>query len=370
MPDPRQPTVAKPPSVPMGPRLVGSAPRKIDFRKIITDTLLNCLAPSTQANYRSTWKQFLAFCDAHHVPQKFRFPADEMVLCAFAASHARISSGGTAANRIAGLKTWHALANMAWNGGPRLAYVLRGVKNLSPSSSKKPPRPPVSAEMIQFLHDNLDLDSPKEAAIFAVAAVCFWGQCRLGELLASSRQHTSDPNLPTLSSLGPPVSKNGSRELHLPRTKTNQKNGETIIITRQAKHVDPLRALALLLQANGKHPQRTNLFAYRSAPNGEFRALTKEAFISKCNAIWSGAGFPLISGHCFRIGGTTELLKLGLDAELVKSMGRWKSDSFHIYWRSLGEIAARKAEFAHKPHKPPQTRQKRPRQRLDPKRHL
>ncbi|CAE7229144.1 unnamed protein product [Rhizoctonia solani] len=99
-----------------------------------------------------------------------RLPANETVLCAFAAAHARMTAGGTAANRIAALKTYHAMVNSPWRGGPRLAYVLKGVTNLAPNSSKKPPRPPISADMIEFLHDNLNLDSPEDASTFAVAS--------------------------------------------------------------------------------------------------------------------------------------------------------------------------------------------------------
>ncbi|KAH7338442.1 hypothetical protein B0J17DRAFT_572484, partial [Rhizoctonia solani] len=52
--------------------------------------------------------------------------------------------------------------------------------------------------------------------------------------------------------------------------------------------------------------------------NGNFHALTKEVFMSRCNKIWLGACFPCMTGHCFQIGGTTKLLKLSLDVNLVK----------------------------------------------------
>jgi hypothetical protein len=31
-------------------------------------------------------------------------------------------------------------------------------------------------------------------------------------------------------------------------------------------------------------------------------------------------------------------LRLGVDPEVVKRMGRWKSDAFQLYWRDLEDI--------------------------------
>ncbi|EJD44807.1 hypothetical protein AURDEDRAFT_43495, partial [Auricularia subglabra TFB-10046 SS5] len=74
------------------------------------------------------------------------------------------------------------------------------------------------------------------------------------------------------------------------------------------------------------------LFSYRDEADA-LRPLTKRAFLGRLNEIWAAAGMKAISGHCFRIGGTTALLKLGVDTDVVKVCGRWKSDSFLRYWR-------------------------------------
>ncbi|KZV82866.1 hypothetical protein EXIGLDRAFT_598966, partial [Exidia glandulosa HHB12029] len=61
--------------------------------------------------------------------------------------------------------------------------------------------------------------------------------------------------------------------------------------------------------------------------------LTKAAFLGRLNEIWRAAGMQRITGHSFRIGGTTALLRAGVDPEVVKMAGRWRSDSFLRYWR-------------------------------------
>ncbi|EJD42253.1 hypothetical protein AURDEDRAFT_42371, partial [Auricularia subglabra TFB-10046 SS5] len=74
------------------------------------------------------------------------------------------------------------------------------------------------------------------------------------------------------------------------------------------------------------------VFAYRNNED-VLVPLTKGAFLSRLNEIWKAAGMDSVSGHCFRIGGTTALLRLGVDTDVVKVAGRWKSDAFLRYWR-------------------------------------
>ncbi|KAH7926292.1 hypothetical protein BV22DRAFT_983550, partial [Leucogyrophana mollusca] len=96
--------------------------------------------------------------------------------------------------------------------------------------------------------------------------------------------------------------------------------------------VDPVAALDNHLFVNAL-PADAPLFAF-SSPSG-LRCLTKRKFLARCNSIWSAAGIPTLSGHSFRIGGTTTLLLSGVSPDVVKAMGRWSSDAFLRYWRSL-----------------------------------
>jgi hypothetical protein len=78
--------------------------------------------------------------------------------------------------------------------------------------------------------------------------------------------------------------------------------------------------------------------------NGQL-CLTKYKFLQQCNEIWVQNGLPAMTGHSFRIGGTTELLVAGMPPDVVKMMGRWSSDEFLSYWRSLERIAPLHTEF-------------------------
>nr|GAT51024.1 DNA breaking-rejoining enzyme [Mycena chlorophos] len=293
--------------------------------------------PSTLENYGYAVDRFHRYCDRESIPKQLRLPAHDFVLCAFAASHAGIHAHSTAQNDIAALKAWHIAQGQTWRASPRLHYVLNGVKNLAPDSSQRPPRPPITVDMLSALGDGLDFSSRFDVAVFAAACTAFWGQCRLGEILPESNSAANLRNKPMRSHFRP---KGRNRAvLRLPRTKTHT-SGDDVVLTRQQHSLDPRKAIQMHLVSIALESSAP-LFAYGS--NGAWRALTRNAFLNRCNAIWANAGYPRHTGHSFRIGGTTELLLRGVPSRIVKAMGRWKSDAFLRYWRALEDIVPRYA---------------------------
>ena len=304
-------------------------------KSYVTRAIQNGWADSTVKRYSGSIKQFIRFCNVEGIPDHLRFPADEFVLCAFAASSAGVHSRNTPRNRLSALKAWHVAHNLKWNGSARLRYILNGVHNLMPRGSKHPPRPPVSAKMITQLIQRLDLNSPLDIAIAACAATAFWGQCRLGELLPSSLSILLLALFPCHSSFRRSTRNPQSRIVRLPHTKTHR-HGQDVVLVDQCDPINPITLLLRHLQVNNI-PHDAHLFSYIT-PHGVF-PLTKPLFLRRCNEIWGSLGYPRTTGHCFRIGGTTELLLAGTPPDVVKATGRWSSDSFMRYWRSLDDIA-------------------------------
>jgi hypothetical protein len=301
----------------------------------MAQALENGWAKSTLAGYARHVTHFLDFCKREQVPPALQFPADEFVLCAYAAADAGHVSAGTIQNRLSGLKAWHNAHGAPWNGGLRLQVIINGAKNLAPSSSKKPPRPPITVAMLQLLFDGLDLTKPIDAAVAACALLAFWGQIRLGELLSSSASDLSTTARPARSQFVHSLRSMGSHTLALPQTKTNR-SGEKIVLVPRSDSLDPISRVRAHLSTS-ELPRNLPLLAY-STPSGP-RMLTKAAFLARCNQIWAASGYPRTTGHSFRIGGTTELLTSGVPPDVVKTMGRWSSDSFLRYWRDLETIA-------------------------------
>lgn len=299
----------------------------------------------TLEGYQGGVNRFFSFCLANNIPVSL--PTPEWLVCAFAAHRAGTCSGSSIANDVAGLRAWHIANGSPWLRGTRLKYVLRSAVRLTPDSSKRPPRLPVTSELLELLHSSLNASIPLHACVLACADCVFWGQGRLGEFLPTSQSRFSTKLFPTASSLRCISSSGDSLMCRLPWTKVSKEKGEDIFLGRQLGSSHPIASLLVHFLASPailEAPMSSHLFAY-CVGGGKLVSLTKRKFLLVCNSVWTSRGLPHLSGHCFRIGGTTELLLRNVPPHIVKVMGRWSSDSFLRYWRNLEHIAPLHAEL-------------------------
>ncbi|RDB24633.1 hypothetical protein Hypma_008189 [Hypsizygus marmoreus] len=310
-------------------------------RDKINTVIRNAWRKSTSSRYDASISQFLEFVITNSIPLSACLPASESLLCAFAASFAGSLAGKTIGNKCAAIRSWHIQNGFPYRGGRQLSYVIKGAENMRPADSHMPPRPAVSEAMLAALSSSLDLNDSFDLCVLAIATTSFWGQIRLGEILPPREKNFNTMNFPCWSDFQRPNSV-GSRVLHLPCTKTGGSKGEDVIITRQL-HLDPIAAIESHSKKNCH--LSSDCFASYYSPSGLRLALTKRKFLARCNSILTSHSLPAISGHCFRIGGTTFLLLAGVPPDIVKLMGRWSSDSFLRYWRSLEIIAPLYAEL-------------------------
>jgi hypothetical protein len=151
--------------------------------------------------------------------------------------------------------------------------------------------------------------------------------------------------IPSSSPIQPSLHPTGSCWLHLPHMKMEQTKGESILLCQQSPDLCPCDSIANHILTNSIHSDFP-LFSYlsTSSPSGYY-TLTRCDFLKHCNEIWAPLGFPMITGQCFHIGGTTKLLMAGVPPHIIKMMRRWSSDTFLHYWCSLEIIAPLYAEF-------------------------
>ncbi|KAF9027718.1 hypothetical protein BDZ89DRAFT_1256909 [Hymenopellis radicata] len=168
-----------------------------------------------------------------------------------------------------------------------------------------------------------------------MAFVAFYAQARLGELLPSSaRTDAFDAKFhPVGIDVGEDASEKGTKLLHLPWTKVKKEKGEDVVVTAQRGRTNPVTALKdhIFLNDIGDDDP---LASYLDE-NGVRKILTGRAMMARCNELWTQKGLVRLTGHCFRIGGTTFYLLAGVSTDVVKALGRWSSDAFLRYWRSL-----------------------------------
>ncbi|KZT72977.1 hypothetical protein DAEQUDRAFT_685389 [Daedalea quercina L-15889] len=194
------------------------------------------------------------------------------------------------------------------------------------------------------LRSQLDLNAPLDAAVWAVLTVTFFAVARLGELV-----------LPRLNSFDPSrhvarkhVRMDKDREGHevwvifVPRTKSSE-SGEDLCFAKQSASFDPVSALTNHLTLNDPKGDAA-LFSYRTTPAGsdehQWRPLTKRAFNQRVVQAAKAAALTQLQGHSLHIGGTLEYLLRGIPFDVVKTMGRWKSDAFRLYLRKHAQILA------------------------------
>lgn len=125
---------------------------------------------------------------------------------------------------------------------------------------------------------------------------------------------------------------------HLPWTKTTATEGGDVILTAVEGFLDPVTALRHHLRINRAVPGSAPFFAFADGAEGGWKPMTRTWFLARCNAVWSEAGLKNLTGHCFRIGGATELLLRGTHPDVVATLGGWKSRAFLDYWRQIESI--------------------------------
>jgi hypothetical protein len=293
--------------------------------------LNNGWAHRTRKNHDGAYNRYTRFCDDHRIPARLRFPAHEAVLCAFAGHRMGQSSGAAARNDLAGVKAMHTRHNAPWPESARLSYIVHGVDEGRPASSIRPERLAVSYGMVRSATTRL---SPSvrslDRAVRACAALAFWGQFRLGELLPTAATGWSPSTHPSRACWD-------GTSLRLPSTKTTRSKGASVSLHSQSSRTCPIKAMRRYVDEVKAGPGEP-LFTY-TRPSGDRVSLTKRAFLDRFNEVIALDGHDAVQGHAFRIGGTTELLRRGVAPDIVKMAGRWKSDSFLRYWRKLEEIA-------------------------------
>ncbi|KAG2050947.1 hypothetical protein BDR06DRAFT_1063711 [Suillus hirtellus] len=290
----------------------------------ILDVLGLSWALSTKETYGAGLLVFQVFCDSHKILEEQRCPISSNLLLTFLLSCAGAYLGSALSNYTAGLKAWHLLHGQPWIiNAKELKATLDGAMALVPSSSKQDKHNPFTPNIIISIQEHLDLNNPKDAAIFTYITTSFYAIMRLGEFTVPSlklfdplkhitRAHVTqktDRNNPPITSF------------FLPSMKSSPLKGEEAYWSAQEALENHLR---LNPAENSAH-----LFAWKH-PNS-LCPLSKKELTKRINQISSLTNLPNLKGHGLRIGGTLEYLLQGVPFNIVKAMGRWSSDAFTTY---------------------------------------
>lgn len=169
------------------------------------------VSSSTRVRKHNYIQKFLDWAAKENLTPNDILPANETILCNYAATFAGQTAGGTARAHISAIKGWTLHKGHPWFGSNRLNSVLSGVKRRAPPSLFRAPRAPVKESYLRLLHSNLTLNGSdgKESATFAAATLMFYGQLRAGEVLTDSPllSRFNAQKHPRVCDLGQPIIK-------------------------------------------------------------------------------------------------------------------------------------------------------------------
>lgn len=108
-------------------------------------------------------------------------------------------------------------------------------------------------------------------------------------------------------------------------------DGADIVASKIDNPTNLVTALDHHLSANSNVPPPAPFVAYETAGGG-WAPMTRPWFLACCNQVWRAAGLLELTGHCFQIGGASELLLRGIPPDVVAMQGCWKSRASLEYW--------------------------------------
>lgn len=302
--------------------------------------MIHAWEEDTRVAYGTGLLMWHCFCDDRSIAEQERAPTSQALLSAFVAHMAAAYSGKTISNYLHGVRAWHILHGVPWRiQKGEMDTMLRAADKLTPAASRKKKRLPYTPDFIIAVRQQMNLNDPLDAAIYACLTTCFYASARLGEFTVRTLQ-SFNPNIHiTTRNISYDQDRNNLKVtvLHLPKTKVAGNEGEDVYWASQEGDTDPTAALQNHLRVN-QPSEASHLFAYRIKHTR--RPLTKTKFLERLGKAARAAGREPLQGHGIRIGSTLEYLLRGMPFDVMKAKGRWAGDSFLLYLRKHAVIIA------------------------------
>jgi hypothetical protein len=311
-----------------------------DFRqraeKKLAFALENSYTNKTKQNYNYAAKRLVKFAADCGIPEAEALPCNPRLLCLFIASGIGHTGTGTATANVAAIADWHKRQGLPFETPTQMQTIKRAIKLHWPKEKQqKHQRPPVTPGMMRSLTAAWRTGNAREKGALAMALCAWIGQMRLGELMPTCIDEIIPSRLPSRKEWIMNEKLGKASAIHLPWTKTNLHKGDTVVLPTQQAPLDATQAICHHILAS-RLDDTALLCQYKDGDT--IKTFDKSLLMNMCNEIWQKEGIQRITGHSFRIGGTTAYLMAGVDPDIVKKMGRWSSDAFLRYWRSVNGI--------------------------------
>lgn len=276
---------------------------------------------STNLTYSSALNSYITFCDLHHLAID---PTEDTLsfFVMFMGSHINPHSVD---NYLLGIYSLLEEFYPQVRNARRSRLVSRTLKGIKRRYGVPVRRKlPLSRSDLGTVLTSLPSPAHHDDLLFAAQLLDgFYGLLWLGELVwPDNPSLRSDSKVTRRTSV---VIAESYHSFVLPTHKADRQfEGSTIVIHRTDSEDAHGTFLSYLASRDKCFPFHSSLWI-RS--NGTIP--TRAWFISRLRNFFPES----ISGHSLRAGGATSLAAAGVTADRIQAMGRWSSDSFHIYVR-------------------------------------
>lgn len=290
------------------------------------------LATSTQQLYTTGIQRYLQFCS---LVNHQSVPTSEHTLLLFATYLAQQQlSLSTIQTYFAAIRHLHLASNhltvYSTQLTPRVQQVLQGIKRYQAHVFTPAQRLPITTDIMQQIKQVLQQHPHSYNNIMMWAACClaFFGLLRCTEFTVHS-QSSYDPAVHlSYSDVAVDDRDNPSVVvISIKQSKTDPlRKGNSITLGATQNTLCPVKALMPYLAKRGSHPGplficQNNRFLTQSVFRSHLMELLEELGLDK----------SCYNTHSFRIGAATSAEAAGLTESQIKTMGRWKTNTYRRY---------------------------------------
>ena len=293
-----------------------------------------CLAHSSRKTCVQAQQLFLSFCRQHSLQP---YPLQELTVRLFTTFLARTASHSTIQTYLAGIRHHHVELGFQspYEHMHQLRLLLKGIKRIKGSTSK-PPRLAVTMERMKLLKVKLrasHFSHQDQCMLWAAFTLAFFGFLRASEYCAPTK-HSFDPSSTLLvRDISVLVNK------IVVKVKVSKcdpfRRGQAVELAPSGRSICPVRAMSKHLQ-NCKSSDRP-VFIFT---DGKFLTRRLVSSIMK-QLIGNDKNCARISSHGFRIGAATTAAAANIPDRIIKTLGRWSSDTYQLYIRTPSEAVSK-----------------------------
>lgn len=316
----------------------------------------NSVCQSTRTVYETGFNaycKYLLLSNIRYQREKEMPPVSEDLLIAFATHcfHTLKISYATIKLYICGIRFQSILQgvnNPFDKSMQRLQMLLTGIKRNTSNPSRI--RLPITGAVLQSICKILNNSFFKNFCDIMMETVCivaFFGFLRCSEFTTKDRfNHSSNLCLGDVS-----FTQSQYVEVTLKSSKTDPfRKGVTIKLFCNGHQICPFCKLQHYISV------RKQVFSHLCAIHEPLfvdhygNPLSRVVFIKLFKSILAAAGLPseMYTGHSFRIGAATSSANARIEDHLIKTMGRWTSDSYLRYIKTpISSLQAAQISLAH-----------------------